>query len=46
LTSAYQNDLKTLKTYEFEVNKKIKNLQIFSKALLKRRNKLAHDDSQ
>jgi hypothetical protein len=39
LISAHQNDLKTQKIYQFEAKKKIKKFQIFSKALLKRKNK-------
>jgi len=35
----HQNNLKTQKKYQFEAKNKIKNFQIFSKALLKRKNK-------
>jgi len=44
LTSTHQNDLKTLKTYYFEVNKKIKKFQILLKVLLKHRNKHVLDE--
>jgi ubiquitin C-terminal hydrolase len=39
LISVYQNDLKTPKIYQFEAKKKIKIFHIFSKTLLKHKNK-------
>jgi hypothetical protein len=39
LISAHQNDLKTQKIYQFEAKKNIKKILIFSKALLKLKNK-------
>jgi hypothetical protein len=39
LISAHQNDLKTQKIYQFEAKKNIKKNLIFSKALLKLKNK-------
>ena len=39
LTSAHQNDLKTLKKYYFKTKKKIKKIYFFSKTLLKYKNK-------
>jgi hypothetical protein len=39
LISAHQNDLKTQKIYQFEAKKNIKKFLIFSKALLKLKNK-------